>query len=33
MNSLTILYWYKVLKIHYQFTIFQTVRYALWLTR
>lgn len=33
MNPLRILHWYNVLKAHYQFTIFQTIRYGLWLTR
>jgi hypothetical protein len=31
MKTPTILQWYQILRQHYQFTLFQAVRYALWL--
>ena len=33
MKSLSILDWYRILRAHYQWTIFQSIRYALWLVR
>jgi hypothetical protein len=31
MKTPTILQWYQILRQHYQFTVFQAVRYSLWL--
>jgi hypothetical protein len=25
--------WYRILRVHYELTIFQAIRYALWLAR
>jgi len=33
MKSFSILYWYSVLRGHYQLTMFDAIRYALWLSR
>lgn len=33
MKRLSIFDWYRVLRVHHQWTIFQAVRYALWLAR
>jgi len=33
MNPAKVLHWYNVLRTHYHFTIFEAIRYALWLTR
>jgi hypothetical protein len=33
MKSLSILDWYRILRLNYQLTIFQSVRFALWLAR
>jgi hypothetical protein len=33
MQSLSILDWYRILRLNYQLTIFQSVRFALWLAR
>ena len=33
MKAPTIFQWYQILRQHYQFSIFQAVRIALWLTR
>jgi hypothetical protein len=33
MKSLSILDWYRIPRAHYQWTIFQSIRYALWLAR
>ena len=33
MKTPTILQWYQILRQPYQFTVFQAVRYALWLAR
>jgi hypothetical protein len=33
MKALSIFDWYRVLRAHYHWTIFQSVRYALWLAR
>jgi hypothetical protein len=33
MKALSILDWYRILRLQHQWTIFQAVRYALWLTR
>jgi len=31
MKQLSIFHWYRILRVHHQFTIFQAVRGALWL--
>ena len=33
VKQLSILGWYRILRAHHQWTIFQAIRYALWLTR
>jgi hypothetical protein len=33
MKPLTILDWYRILRTHRQWTVFQSIRYALWLAR
>jgi len=33
MNQPSMLGWYRILRAHYQFTMFQAIRYALWLAR
>jgi hypothetical protein len=33
MKSFSILYWYSVLRGHYQLTMFDAIRYAWWLSR
>jgi hypothetical protein len=33
MKPLSILDWYRILRAHHQWTIFQSFRYALWLAR
>jgi hypothetical protein len=33
MKSLTFTQWYRILRAHYQWTVFQSIQYALWLTR
>jgi len=33
MNQPSVLGWYRILRAHYHLTMFQTIRYALWLTR
>jgi hypothetical protein len=33
MKPLSILEWYRILRFEHQWTIFQSVRYALWLAR
>jgi hypothetical protein len=33
MKTLSILDWYRILRLQYQLTMFQSVRYALWLAR
>ena len=33
MKSPSLLGWYRILRIHYQWTIFQSIRWALWLAR
>ncbi len=33
MKTPTIFQWYQILRLHYQFTVFQAVRVALWLAR
>jgi len=33
MKTPTIFQWYGILRHNYQFTMFQAVRFALWLTR
>ena len=31
MKPLSILEWYRILRAHHQWTMFQSIRYALWL--
>lgn len=33
MKTVSILNWYHILRVQHQWTIFQAIRYALWLTR
>lgn len=33
MKSPSLLVWYYILRAHHQWTVFQAIRYALWLTR
>jgi len=33
MNPLSTLGWYRMLRAHHHWTIFQSIRYALWLAR
>ena len=33
MKRLSVLDWYRILGAHHQWTMFQAIRYALWLTR
>jgi len=33
MNRPSMLEWYRILRVHYHFTMFQAIQYALWLTR
>jgi hypothetical protein len=33
MNRPSMLNWYHILRVHYHWTMFQAIRYALWLTR
>jgi hypothetical protein len=33
MTRLSILEWYRVLRVHHEWTIFQAIRFALWLAR
>jgi hypothetical protein len=33
MNRHTFFYWYRILRMHYGRTRFESVRYALWLAR
>jgi hypothetical protein len=33
MKPLSTLGWYRILRAHHQWTIFQSIRYALWLAR
>ena len=33
MKRLSIVDWYRVLRVHHRWTIFQVIRYALWLAR
>jgi len=33
MKAHSVVYWYRVLRVHHQWTIFQAVRYAIWLAR
>ena len=33
MKSLTFTQWYRILRAHHQWTVFQSIQYALWLTR
>ena len=33
MKRLSIVHWYRVLRLHHEFTVFQAIRFALWLAR
>src|ERR1700746_3258782 len=33
MKSLTFIQWYRILRAHHQWTVFQSIHYALWLMR
>lgn len=33
MERLSLFHWYQVLRVHHQWTMFQAIRYALWLAR
>jgi hypothetical protein len=33
MKSLTFIQWYRILRAHHQWTVFQSIQYALWLMR
>ena len=33
MKRQSILAWYRILRAHHQWTLFQAIRYALWLAR
>jgi hypothetical protein len=33
MKPLTAMQWYRILRTHHQWTVFQSIRYALWLMR
>jgi hypothetical protein len=33
MEQHSILYWYRVLRVHCEWPMFQAIRYALWLAR
>ena len=33
VEQLSILDWYRVLRVHYHWPLFQTIRFALWLAR
>ena len=33
MKQASVREWYRILRAHYEFTIFQAIRYALWLAR
>jgi hypothetical protein len=33
MKTLSVLDWYRVLRAHHEWTLFQAIRYALWLAR
>jgi hypothetical protein len=33
MKSPSLFGWYRILRNHYQWTVFQAIRYALWLAR
>jgi hypothetical protein len=33
MKSLSTLGWYRILRAHHRWTIFQSIRYAVWLAR
>ena len=33
MKSLTLIQWYRILRAHHQWTVFQSMQYALWLMR
>ena len=32
-KRVSILKWYRILRVHHQFTLFQAIRFALWLAR
>jgi len=33
VKPVSILQWYQILRLHYHWTIFEAIRFALWLTR
>jgi len=33
MNRPSMLDWYRILRVHYHFTMFHAIQYALWLAR
>ena len=33
MNRRSILIWYRILRVHYRWPLFEAIRYALWLAR
>ncbi len=33
MTRLSLLEWYRILRVHHQWTMFQAIRYTLWLAR
>ena len=33
MKRLSILDWFRILRVHHQWTVFEAIRYALWLAR
>jgi hypothetical protein len=33
MNRRSILIWYRILRVHYHWPLFEAIRYALWLAR
>jgi hypothetical protein len=33
MKSLTFIQWYRILRAHHEWTVFQSIQYALWLMR
>ena len=33
MKPPTIIHWYRILRVHHHWTVFQSIRYALWLMR
>jgi hypothetical protein len=33
MKKHSMFYWYRILRVHYQFAMFEAIRYAVWLAR